>query len=570
MFQIGLGIAPRQRKAATGGGAAPANTALPLISGSAVQGQTLTASTGSWTGTPTPAYARAWRRGGAVIAGATGAAYVLQAADVGAAITVTVTATNTAGAASATSAATAPVTAAQTLASLPVTPAARWHPGASTVATVGGRVTSATDLQGLAGLTEGGTGIGPLALIDALGRKFWRFEGAQFLNVATALVTDNRAIGIFAVGRHHRDTGVFFGLGNTAAGTVATSPNALDNGSAGTAAPHIRSFGRSSTTAPMVIGAQMQVMGALSRTTANGATRLYVNRTAASAAQSGVAATGVQGAEIGKLPGSTAVANYAKFDLYELVVFAQTLTNAQGDAIAAALADHWAIAETVNQLVLEGDSITAGTSDVTSGRSSAVALSAPGLGIVPPGWRVVNAGSSGATVSTLTSRRDNANGWPSMALGAGRNVAAIEIGTNDMGSTGGFLTPAQHYANLVAYLNTTTTGILQRGWEVRQMANIAGNSSVTEPRMVPFRALLRNPQFLADTASGAGQAFAGKVSIVSTDLIEDGTAGTVFLTAADAADTAYYQSDQTHPSPLGAEVRVTGGTTPAYGVAAGL
>lgn len=576
MLQIGPGLVPQQ--GVTSGpppaDVAPVNTVAPAISGTAEQGQTLTASAGTWTGSPAPAFAYLWRRGGTAIAGATGVTYVLLPADVGAAITVTVTATNAAGSAAATSAATAPVTAPGTggpaLAALPVAPAARWHPHVSAVTTSGGRVTAATDIMALADLAEGGAGIGPKALTDALGRKFWRFEGAEFLNVATTLVTDNRAIGIFMVGRHHRRTsGVFFGLGNTAAGTVAASPNALDTGAAGTAASHVRSFGRSATTAPMVTGAQMQVIGALSRTTANGGTRLHLNRASASASQNGVAASGVQGAEIGKLPGSTSAANYGTFDLYELVVFAQSLTNAQGDAIAAALADHWGIAETVNQLVLEGDSITAGTSDVTSGASAAMALAEPGLGIVPAGWRVVNVATSGSTVATLTTRRDNATGWAAMTLSGGRNVAAIEIGTNDMGTTGGFLMPAQHYANLVAYLNTASTGLLQRGWEVRQMANIAGNASVTDSRMVPFRALLRDPQFLVDTASNAGGAFAGKVSIISTDLIEDG-AGTVFLTAADAADTAYYQADQTHPSALGARVRVTGGTTPQHGVAAGL
>lgn len=93
-------------------GAAPANTVLPAITGTAQDGQVLSASTGTWTGTPAPTYAYQWKRGGTNISGATAATYTLVTADVGSTITVTVTATNASGSASATSNATATVTAA--------------------------------------------------------------------------------------------------------------------------------------------------------------------------------------------------------------------------------------------------------------------------------------------------------------------------------------------------------------------------------------------------------------------------------------------------------------------------
>ena len=87
----------------------PANTVLPVISGTAQVGSTLTTTNGTWTGTPTITYAYQWQRGGSNIGGATGNTYALVTADAGANITCTVTATNAAGNTSATSAAVGPV-----------------------------------------------------------------------------------------------------------------------------------------------------------------------------------------------------------------------------------------------------------------------------------------------------------------------------------------------------------------------------------------------------------------------------------------------------------------------------
>src|SRR3970282_830308 len=91
--------------------AAPANTSVPTISGIAEVGQTLTASSGSWTGYPAPTYTYQWRRcdgGGANcadISGATTLTYDLVSADLAATIRVAVTGTKASGSATATSAA---------------------------------------------------------------------------------------------------------------------------------------------------------------------------------------------------------------------------------------------------------------------------------------------------------------------------------------------------------------------------------------------------------------------------------------------------------------------------------
>lgn len=88
---------------------APVNTALPTITGTAQVGETLTATTGTWTGSPAPEFAYTWEADGTAIEGATSDTYVIQADDLGKVITVTVTATNDAGSASATSDGTDPV-----------------------------------------------------------------------------------------------------------------------------------------------------------------------------------------------------------------------------------------------------------------------------------------------------------------------------------------------------------------------------------------------------------------------------------------------------------------------------
>lgn len=93
---------------------APVDQSPPTISGSAVQGSTLTATPGTWAGTPAPTLTYQWLRCAAgtctPIAGATQTSYALGSADVGATVVVRVTATNTAGSASADSQPTAVVT----------------------------------------------------------------------------------------------------------------------------------------------------------------------------------------------------------------------------------------------------------------------------------------------------------------------------------------------------------------------------------------------------------------------------------------------------------------------------
>src|SRR5450755_1168142 len=96
--------------------AAPVYTAVPAISGSATQGQTLSTSNGTWSGSPT-GYAYQWQdcnSSGASctnVSGATSSSYMLTSGDVGHTMRAVVTATNAGGSTPSTSAQTAMVAA---------------------------------------------------------------------------------------------------------------------------------------------------------------------------------------------------------------------------------------------------------------------------------------------------------------------------------------------------------------------------------------------------------------------------------------------------------------------------
>ena len=86
---------------------APSNTAVPTISGTNQSGSTLTATSGTWSGTTPLNFTYAWSRcdkngaSCAAIGSATSSTYVLQNADNGNTIRVTVTASNGDGSAQA-------------------------------------------------------------------------------------------------------------------------------------------------------------------------------------------------------------------------------------------------------------------------------------------------------------------------------------------------------------------------------------------------------------------------------------------------------------------------------------
>jgi hypothetical protein len=95
---------------------APSNTGVPVVSGSAIQGNLLSSSTGSWTGSPTK-YAYQWQdcdSSGSncanIATGASSNTYTVASSDIGRTIRVVVTATNSSGSGSTPSAVTGVVT----------------------------------------------------------------------------------------------------------------------------------------------------------------------------------------------------------------------------------------------------------------------------------------------------------------------------------------------------------------------------------------------------------------------------------------------------------------------------
>jgi hypothetical protein len=82
---------------------APANTVAPAATGTGTVGQTLSCTTGTWTGDATIVYTYQWQRNTVDIGSATNNTYVLAVADAGKSIRCVVTATNSVSAVTANS-----------------------------------------------------------------------------------------------------------------------------------------------------------------------------------------------------------------------------------------------------------------------------------------------------------------------------------------------------------------------------------------------------------------------------------------------------------------------------------
>ena len=153
--------------------AAPKNTALPAISGTPTEGDTLKATAGTWEGSPT-SYAYQWQdcTGASCtkISGATTSTHKLTTSDVGHTLTVIVTATNAGGSTPATSPATATVAEA---ASPPLSP-----PTNTALPAISGTPTEGETLTATAGTWEGSPTSYAYQWQDCTGASCTKISGA--------------------------------------------------------------------------------------------------------------------------------------------------------------------------------------------------------------------------------------------------------------------------------------------------------------------------------------------------------------------------------------------------------
>jgi hypothetical protein len=508
------------------------------------------------------------------------------------------------------------------------TPAIHYHPnsqsGGAGYTKSGDNVTACPSLGSLAAAMSGIQGtsaavVGPLEQTDALGRKFWRFNAAQAAMIGPTLSgIANRAITTLIVGRvHHQNINAELIRPRWAAYTNDTT-NTQANSSIGfmrgvvtsSSGQFLQGQAPIPTTADPTnawkthLGAQMQVMCVASRTTANGGQRVYINGNYVDCGQMTTSVTGYVGAIIGGTNTSTAnqadvsPSSNAYFDIYEVVIWTGEHLNAATDAMVSAAQTNYDLTTVAQQAVLVGDSITFGVATSLSvsplgceGVGSV--LSAPGAGYIPADCRLINIGVSGATTATIITNRDATNSVYSAAGlipgGTSKNLVICHMGTNDIGTAGPASTgvPATVYGQVVAYWNTTTTGVLQRGWRGVQVGNTARNDATVtgsppdapttfQARIEGLRALMftgtaMNNTFKTDTLTNTGQTYDGLLTVLPVHEITV-SGDTAFKTTADAGDAAagYYDTDFLHLRVAGGQLMASGGDNAAYGYGAAI
>ena len=541
----------------SGGGSAPANSVAPAITGTAEQGSTLTSSTGTWSGSPT--YAYQWKRDGASISGATSSTYLLDNADVNTVTTCTVTGTNGSGSASATSAATATIA----LLTLPTTPVFRISAAASTQTSSGSpsRIDTINDLIGSAHgiVTPDAAGAtGPKVMTDSDGRKFLRFEASQGLKFANGLSYNVQNMTVFMVGKVHRGAS-----GNpifciNVASSVAHFSTRLNAADSPVSAMSMRNFGKSPTVAYpyAMVGSQLQVLGGVSRSTANGAIRNYVNENVALCTQ-GTSSPSSGNTALGYyIAAPQALGSLGEFDLYEIVAYNSTITTAQADAIAAALVTAYAIESVKHQIIIEGDSISYGWPAAINGSGNCITTRIPPLMNYKKA-KVVSFATSGAFIATVSARVPTLHAvslFPNTS--GGRNIVMLQIGSADAAQGG--TTKAQVYSDLVALITSIlaqNTGSISV--EVVSVINIGYANVAVYPKLEDagdgLHAKMRDTAtFLTDCLANTGQAYEGKLTVL--DLPAYAGPGTaLFADHTAAGNTTYYHTDGVHPNELGTQ-----------------
>lgn len=429
-------------------------------------------------------------------------------------------------------------------------PTVRIHARQSPATESGGKVTAIDSLTGVGDATNG-TSDGPSIVTYNNGWKALRFDdGAAFLTGATDFSASPQGITVVMVARIHRSQSMpLFSMGASA--TANPMVRLLKSGQSAAFLCSARSGipTYDDNREYMFPGSELQVIAVRSDTTA---VRTLVDNFAANSTANTQTGT-FTGYEIGRnstTPGSSGT--WGAFDLLDLLVYDTGLSDSAVDAVVADLVTGYSITAKTNRMITEGNSITNGFRS-SSGRSPSMCMTDPGDTIsVPAGWNVLNIGVSGNRIDDMVTRRDDTNTVFAEKL-PGRNIISLHAGTNNIDSPS-LESAATTYGKLVPLLNTTTTGYLQRGWEVFVDKIIAYNNASTQAVIETYRGLVDNPTFLTDTLSNTGQTYEGKVTVVDVAGFEYG-GGTLFDTLANAGGTntagldLYF--DNVHPNDLG-------------------
>jgi len=457
-----------------------------------------------------------------------------------------------------------------TPATLPVAATGRWGSNFSSVTLSGSEVVSASDYTGNgATLTPSFAGTGAIEMTDnrigspTYGLKFWRFNRNQAMRfLAGAYTTTNMAV--FMVMRQHTSVnGIsFFSIGPSSADgtTVNTNTATLQASVSSGLAPYLKNANIVTTSdankQDFIVGMQWQVIGANSGSGAS-STRIYMNsKVATTSGPTNASATGgVIGAYAHTITAaniaSTGAPSGAAIDVFEVVTFNAKLSNANADAVSAALMSSYSIVDSVNSLVLEGDSQTA----------SFYPSNLPGNGPVntmriPAGWRVINSGVSGDGTQQLTTRRDATNSVHQTAsMLPGENRLIVMVGVNDLGARTPLETYNQAPYSIVNLIGDAVNGYAARGYDkIYQAINISPANAALSAGILTLRTYLRNTtQFATDT----GTTYGGNLEIIELPAVTSALLGTtVFDTASDALNyqlaahpvDGTWNNDGLHPS----------------------
>lgn len=466
------------------------------------------------------------------------------------------------------------------------TPQTQFHPNAQagSVTKNGSVVTACPDLRGLAALSAGST-TGPVEMTDALGRKFWRFEGAQFAQIAAAFAATSQGVSVIFVGRNHKSVGTWISPGLNGAAPATPNSGLLVPYTTGGAPYTPRIFGNLSTSSDaanrkfMAMGHQLHVVAVRAGVGATG-TRTYINNDKATRAGFATA-NAFAGMELGRF--ALNANSYGNFDLYEVALFNTALADATMDAAVAEVVTNWQIPQITKSLILEGDSRIHepfANTGITTGNILGMLLTNPGAGLIPEDCRVITLAASGDKVSNMVLRKNAASpsAYAADMMLPGENHVAYIMGTNDGQGSGDVdygTSPAANttgrgdliYAADVAMLNNATVGqegLLQRGFIVTRgiEPQQASNSNISTEQL---RLRHRDAAFMTDCLAGVGQSFDGKLRRLEIPNITIG--GVKPFDTAAGIPNAYYNDTQ-HPNAAGAVLWTTGGDTPANGFGA--